>query len=266
MPRRLGQHFLRNTSALQLIATTLHPAANEVLIEIGPGHGELTRVLRSANAQVKIVAREKDTVLAKRLEKDFEDDGGIKILEGDVLASLPVLTLKPEFRDRNYKIVGNIPYYITGHLFRIVGELENKPTRCVFTVQKEVALRVCAMPPHMNRLAASIQSWADVKIIKTLDQNDFSPPPKVVSAIVLLELKPTVIKNVIYDAAIHALFAQPRKTIINNLLASTKQDRKVLLTRLSALGIAGNDRPQVLSVDRISSIAKIFFSNHRPEA
>ena len=87
------------------------------------------------------------------------------------------------------KIVGNIPYYITGKLLRIISELEHKPERTVLLIQKEVALRICATPPDMNRLAASVQFWADAEIIAHVPRNDFSPAPEVDSAVVVLNAK-----------------------------------------------------------------------------
>ena len=133
------------------------------IIEIGPGHGELTRLLQSADPSAPIVAIERDHLLAEKLRS--EPRGNLRIEEGDALALLPSLTESEPFKGADYKIVGNIPYYITGHLFRIIGDLEHKPTRCVFMVQKEVALRLCAAPPDMNRLAASVQFWANATII-----------------------------------------------------------------------------------------------------
>lgn len=257
--RRLGQHFLKNRSALYAIAEALELSPNDTVIEIGPGHGELTRVLRAASLKTKIVAVEKDRGLAEKLKNDFTADDGIDIREGDALVLLPALTRDPKFKDRNYKIAGNIPYYITGHLLKIVGEIGHGPVRCVFTIQKEVADRLCAQPPHMNRLAASIQFWANPKIIRVLPASDFNPPPKVASAIVSLETKPVSALGPAYYATVHALFAQPRKTIINNLAGSIEAKRDVLAKKLLILGIAPNDRPQNLSIKNIIEAAKVFF-------
>ena len=91
----------------------------------------------------------------------------------------------------DYKIAGNIPYYITGHLFRIIGDFKHGPKQCSFTIQKEVAERICAAPPRINRLAASVQFWASAKIIKMLSPSDFSPSPEVFSAIIVLKATET---------------------------------------------------------------------------
>ena len=164
--RKLGQHFLKNKSALRLIAESLDVMPNDTVIEIGPGHGELTEFLVATPAK-KIIAIEKDEDLYHALEKQFHTDDRVTIIQGDALKTLPSL-VKDLPSAGAYKIAGNIPYYITGHLFRIIGELEHRPEKCSFTIQEEVAERICAMPPRMNRLAASIQFWASAKIVKIL--------------------------------------------------------------------------------------------------
>ena len=245
--KNLGQHFLKNKSALRLIAESLELAPNDSIVEIGPGHGELTGFLRVASRESRLVLLEKDEKLFSLLEKKWGGDNDITIIHGDALRVLPVVVQNPKLKIQDYKIAGNIPYYITGHLFRILGELKHKPERCVFTIQKEVAERVCATPPHMNRLAASVQFWANAKIIKVLSANDFSPSPKVSSAVILL--KTNVLSSLDtkkYYAAVRALFAQPRKTLVNNLVGATGQKRTVVIEKLSTIGITPGYRPQNL--------------------
>ena len=113
----------------------------------------------------------------------------------------------------------------------------------------------------MNPLAASVQFWASVKTIKTLPGSDFSPPPKVSSAIIaLVAIEPYNIDAERYYAAVRALFAQPRKTLLNNLAKATGQNGDAAIEKLSAIGIIPNYRPQNLSVADIIAIAKTFFS------
>jgi 16S rRNA (adenine1518-N6/adenine1519-N6)-dimethyltransferase len=225
--KKLGQHFLKNKSALRFIAESLEVSADETIIEIGPGHGELTDFLITTPA-IKIIAIEKDENLYDAFLKAFQKDGRVTAARGDALKILPVVTQNSELKNQHYKIAGNIPYYITGHLFRILSELENKPERCLFTIQKEVAERICSVPPRMNRLSASVQFWANAKMIKSLPASDFNPPPKVASAIISLETKPGVnFDATSYYAAIRSIFAQPRKTLLNNLAKATGQKGKV---------------------------------------
>ena len=258
MPQKLGQHFLTNISALRLIAKTLDPHNDETVIEIGPGHGELTEQLLAANNQAHIIAIEKDEKLSALLKEKIGDNDRVTIIDGDALKAFPGLISDPKFKILNYKIVGNIPYYITGHLLRIVSELKNQPTRCVFTIQKEVAERICAEPPKMNRLAASVQYWATPNIVKILPASDFNPKPKVASAIISLEAKKIVDNAEDYYHAVRVLFAQPRKTIINNLAAGIDQKKEVISEKLLAIGMAPTSRPQDLSIENIVSITKRF--------
>ena len=137
--KKLGQHFLTNKTKLQKIVRALDLRADDSVIEIGPGHGELTNELRIKNYELKIIAIEKDEELVRYLQEKFAQDKNIEIIEGDILKILPEFAKSRKLKAKSYKIVGNIPYYITGHLLRIIGELKNKPSLVVLTVQKEVA-------------------------------------------------------------------------------------------------------------------------------
>ena len=257
--RKLGQHFLKNKSALQLIAGSLDLTPGDVVIEIGPGHGELTEFLLSSPVS-RIVLIEKDERLSRLLIEKFQGDARITVIAGDALNILRGVANVQGFSPHGYKVIGNIPYYITGHLFRILGELDPKPEQCSFTIQKEVAERVCASAPHMNRLAASVQLWARAKIIATLPAGDFSPPPKVSSAIIALTTtEPARPNDENYYIAVRALFAQPRKTLSNNLAGATHEKGDVVAKKLSMAGINPSGRPQNLSVKDILVIAESFF-------
>lgn len=257
--KKLGQHFLKNKSALRFIAESLEISANETVIEIGPGHGELTDFLVTTPA-IKIIAIEKDENLYDAFLREFQKDDRVTAACGDALKILPVVIQNFELKNQNYKIAGNIPYYITGHLFRILSELEHKPERCLFTIQKEVAERICSAPPRMNRLAASVQFWANAKMIKTLPASDFSPPPKVSSAIISLETIPDInFDTASYYAAVRGIFAQPRKTLLNNLSKATGLKGEIVAKKLSTISVIPNHRPQDLGVRDIMVIAKMFF-------
>ncbi|MFA5098816.1 MAG: 16S rRNA (adenine(1518)-N(6)/adenine(1519)-N(6))-dimethyltransferase RsmA [Candidatus Paceibacterota bacterium] len=248
--KSLGQNFLKNKSKLRKIAEVLELKKGDTVIEIGPGHGELTREIRNKSKEIRIIAIEKDVKLAEFLRKEFSEDKKIEIVEGDALKVLKsyVLDLK------SYKIAGNIPYYITGYLLRIISELKTKPDLTVLTIQKEVAQRICAQAPDMNLLAASVQFWADPKIISYISKKDFVPVPKVDSAIIRLRIKnkEIKIKDSDYYAFIKVLFKQPRKTIINNLSPSGKKEE--ILKTLLKTGIKPGDRPQNLNIEQIKKL------------
>ena len=272
MGKYLGQHFLINKDKLREIVETLELKSGDAVIEIGPGHGELTDELRIKNNELRIIAIEKDKKLADSLKEKFSGNKNIKIIHADVLKILPSIIHNSSFIIRGYKIVGNIPYYITGYLLRILGELENKPLLIVLTVQKEVAERICGAPPKMNLLAASVQFWAEPKIVDYISKRDFQPRPKVDSAIIKLTPKPSTLNVKPYYRLIKILFKQPRKTILNNLLNAdlrgferrlTQIDRKVdrkekIKEKLDKLGINPNARPQDLSIQQIKKLVLIY--------
>src|SRR5258708_9999603 len=208
MPNKLlGQHFLKNPSVAKNINRALAPTADDFILEVGPGNGELTSLLAEECQKVsgKILAIEKDAALAEQLKKEKRWEN-VEIVHGDVLTILPTL---PAIHGRKYKIVGNIPYYLTGHLLRIVSELSARPERAVFMVQKEVAERAVAEPPRMNRLAATIQFWAIPKIASIVTKQNFAPQPKIDSAILVLDSRSdkAAVPTDQYYAAVRALFA-----------------------------------------------------------
>jgi 16S rRNA (adenine1518-N6/adenine1519-N6)-dimethyltransferase len=264
----LGQHFLKNKSAIKQIVAALEIAEGDTIVEIGPGHGELTEIIDhgawSMKHEIKIFAIEKDKRLADALREKFRINKNIEIVDGDALKILPHLC--SVLHDSCFKIVGNIPYYITGHLLRVVGDLKKKPALCVFTVQKEVAERLAARPPRMNRLAASVQFWADTSMIAIVSRKDFFPQPEVDSAIIKLKIKnqKSKIEDAGYYAAVRMLFAQPRKTVLNNLEAGVKTEnknrkygREKAEEILIKIGVLPESRPQNLTIEDIVKITSL---------
>ncbi len=256
--KSLGQNFLMNKSKLRKIADVLELKKGDTVIEIGSGHGELTEELRIKNKELRIIAIEKDTEFAKALKEKFSKDKNIEIIEGDVLKVLPVLFGGFKLQALSFKIVGNIPYYITGYLLRIVSELELKPELMILTIQKEVAQRISAKPPKMNLLAASVQFWAEPKIIGYISKKDFRPAPKVDSAIIKLKATSDKqqVKSENYYKLIKILFKQPRKTIFNNLCGAKKIDADKCRKKLLKAGINPSDRPQNLEMGKLKEMLK----------
>ncbi len=263
MPRYLGQHFLISKNKLKKIVEALELKNGETIIEIGPGHGELTTVIKYQTSSVKIIAIEKDKKLIPFLQKKFALDKNIKIVDGDALKILPELTKK--LKNRNYKISGNIPYYITGRLLRILSELKNKPSLTVLTTQKEVAQRICSQPPRMNLLATSVQFWAKPKIAGYISKKDFRPQPLVDSAIIKLITKnePRGADN--YYQLIKTIFKHPRKTIKNNLAVALGklnfEKKNNFFEELQKSGINLASRPQNLEVEDLLKIQSILKKN-----
>lgn len=250
MPRKLGQHFLKDKSILKRIVQALDLRGSDVVVEIGPGHGELTEELRNQNPKLKIIAIELDKNLAHFLKNKFSGDKYIEIIEGDVLKILPEPNTRYKIQNTEYKLIGNIPYYITGHLLRIIGGLEHKPSKTVLLIQKEVAQKVCALSPHSSLLSLSVQFWADCKIIEIVSKKYFFPSPKVESAVIELATKKDGDKDGSvadeYYAFIKKAFKQPRKTLFNNLVSGGHAKEEALKI-INKLKLQKNDRPQILS-------------------
>ncbi len=237
--------------------------STETIIEIGPGYGELTlplaqKILSGGNKN-GLIAIERDQKLFDSLKA--EGAPALQLVHGDAIALLPKI-VPPS---GPYKLVGNLPYYATGRLIRIIGELEHKPELCVFMLQKEVAERIIAGPPKMNRLAASVQFWSHPTILCAAPKQYFSPPPAVDSAVVVLETRsdPFPASPDRYYEAVRRIFSQPRKTILNNLSlkksAGERVDKTEITRRLEALSIGPRDRPQNLAIPSIAAISEAFF-------
>lgn len=260
--QRLGQHFLKNTDAIKKIIATLDVQPGEIIIEIGPGKGALTLPLVE-NSASKIIAIEKDEILADELNKKIKEQGleNLEIIKGDALKILPDLIHNSQFiiPNSNYKIVGNIPYYITGKLLRTISDLKNKPKNCVLMVQKEVAERISSVPPYNNLLAAATSIWADVKIILKLKATEFDPPPEVDSAVIqLVPNKKILSEKELTDfyKLIHVIFKQPRKTLVNNIKDGLGLSREEIEKLLNSINLPLNSRPQDISVENILELAK----------
>jgi len=247
---KLGQHFLKDARALKRIVSALDINQDDVVLEIGPGRGALTKHLLKGYPK-KLIVVEKDKKLSEKLPEITEHNKILSIIEGDILKILP--EIPPP-----YKLVGNIPYYLTGNLLRTISELSNLPELIILTTQKEVAERMCSLPPKMNLLSASVRFWGEPEIIRYISKKSFNPPPKVDSAIIkIIPHKDN--KNIDskkYYKTLKILFGQPRKTIANNLSGSFNKNKSEIEEVLNSLSIEPKLRPQNLNVNDIIKLSK----------
>ena len=218
--KSLGQHFLHNPHYLGTLADAANIQKGEMVIEIGPGEGTLTKVLFERGARVVVV--EKDTRLIPVLQEKFAQEiknKQLDIVEGDALEFDVAKHLKNKGGD--YKVVGNIPYYITGALLRKYLTDKHQPTTLAFLIQKEVAERT-ARSKKESLLSLSVKAYGTPAYIKTVPRGAFNPPPMVDSAILLVsDISRKNFKNKKHEeqffALLHAGFAQKRKLLKRNV-------------------------------------------------
>jgi len=227
----LGQNFLIDKKALERIVGAANLQKKEVVLEIGPGNGNLTRFL--AKKAGSVIAVEKDLRLAEILEKNIAvwDAKNIRVVGSDILKiNLRNLVSSP------YKLVANLPYYITAPVIKKFLESEKQPRLMVLLVQKEVARRVCARVPDMNLLAVSVQFYSKPEIVDYVSKKSFWPQPKVDGAILRILPKKDKEKQVdpnLFFKIVKAGFSHPRKQLVNNLslLFVNKPKTKVKLEK-----------------------------------
>jgi 16S rRNA (adenine1518-N6/adenine1519-N6)-dimethyltransferase len=249
--KKWGQHFLRNRGAVMRIVEAVEPEPDDVVVEIGPGEGVLTEKL--AELPNELVAVEIDPELSDRLQAQFGDR--ITLVNGDAIdAPLP---------SRPYRAVGNLPYNAgTPILRRVVADPNCK--RAVFMLQKEVADRLVAKPGDeaYGYLTLFVRLYASARILMTLEPKSFYPPPKVRSAVVVLDpdRKPFVSDELI--ALISASFRMRRKKLVNNL--TDLWTREAIVAAMASAGIDEGIRAERLSLEDFARLGLILKStNHR---
>jgi 16S rRNA (adenine1518-N6/adenine1519-N6)-dimethyltransferase len=252
--RRFGQNFLIDKGILKKIIEVAELSEKDIVLEIGPGIGNLT--IEIAKKAKKVIAIEKDKrmveILGERLKEERIEN--VEIVNEDVLKFLP--SFKPK---KDYKVVANIPYYLTSRLIRNLLEAKRKPKLIVLMVQKEVAQRICAKPPKMNLLAVSVQFYAKPEIISFVSKKCFWPVPKVDSAIIKIseiKEKGAISNEKLFFKIVKAGFSQPRKQLINNLSKKLKIDKNKVRKWLLENGVLPEKRAQALSIKDWEKLAK----------
>lgn len=241
--KSLGQHWLHDHDALQAMVDAAAVMDTDTILEVGPGLGTLTAHLLKRAAQV--VAVEFDDILAANLPARFPD-ANLQVQHADIL-DFDFTALAPD-----YKVVANIPYYLTSNLVRVLSETTNQASVVTLLVQKEVAQRAAAGPRDMSLLSVSAQFYWEVSLGRIVEAELFTPPPKVDSQILILKrrsapLFPDVDPKQFFRI-VRAGFGERRKTLRNSLsggLHISKEDSEALL---SHAGIDPGLRAQALSL------------------
>jgi 16S rRNA (adenine1518-N6/adenine1519-N6)-dimethyltransferase len=249
--KSLGQHWLRDRDTLAYIADAADISPTDTVLEIGPGLGTLTsELLRQAG---RVVAVEFDSELARKLPGQFPGKN-LEVINQDIL------TFDLSQLPAGYKVVANVPYYITSKIVKLLMTAENKPATVVLLVQKEVAERLAAHAGDMSILAVSAQVFAEVELGDTVPASMFTPPPKVDSAVVTLRTRSSSLVNDTdekdFFRLVKAGFSAKRKKLRSSLSGGLGISKDQAAEFLAKTGIAPDSRAEDLSIEQWRSLLK----------
>lgn len=249
--KSLGQHWLEDELSLQAIVDTAEVSSGDVVLEIGPGTGTLTDVLLASDASV--FALEYDNQRYASLQKKYKNVSNITLLNGDIrtfdLSNLP----------SKYKIVANIPYYLTANLLRKLVDTPHKPVAASLLVQKEVAERVSAKPGKLSPIALFVQNYYEVTLKQLVPAQLFTPPPKVDSQILLLNHRRSPLFEIdeSFFKVVKAGFSEPRKKLPSSLGRGLGLPKSQALQVIQQAGIDPDVRPQVVAIEQWSKLTQL---------
>lgn len=249
--KSLGQHFLKNDAVPKWMCDAASLAPGETVLEIGPGTGALTKELLKRG--VSVIGLEADARAIEVLNETFAEEiasGTLQIHHTDV-RTLDLANIG--LRAGKYKVVANIPYYLSGHLFRSFLESDCQPSTLVFLVQREVAKRITASRERGEKeslLSLSVRAYGNPTYIRTVSRGHFNPPPQVDSAIIAItdihKRNFTSLDEAFFFNLLHLGFGQKRKQLLGNL--SAQFDREKVLHNFSTLGLPATVRAEDISI------------------
>jgi 16S rRNA (adenine1518-N6/adenine1519-N6)-dimethyltransferase len=256
--KTLGQNFLVDQTILGRIARASRLTAEDVVLEIGAGTGALTELL--ARDAGHVVALELDQELIPILEGELSGFDNVSVVQGDILGLNPVHLVEQVSQPRepshvHYKVVANLPYYITSAVLRHLLEADQRPELMVITVQREVAERIVAAPGDMSVLAVSVQFYGDPELLFRIKPGSFYPSPDVESAVLRVDVhsRPPLPEGQIdtFFTVVRAGYSQRRKQLHNSLSAGLGQriSKHEAAARLEEAGVDPRLRAQSLSIE-----------------
>ena len=268
----LGQSFLVAEWAYERILEAAQLSAQDVVLEIGPGLGTLTH--RLAQAAHHVIAVELDERMVNILNDTLAGHDNVTVHQGDILETDLAELLEPWIGPAEpaviYKVVANLPYYITSRALRHLLTAPVRPQRLVLMVQREVADRIVATPGDMSLLAVSVQVFGAPERVCRVPANAFYPRPNVDSAVLAVDIYP---EPRVPDALLRrffqvarAAFQQKRKQIHNSLVANLSLNRETVTDALEQAGIDRQRRPQTLSIDEWARLTVALYPTDDPDS
>ena len=260
--KSLGQHFLKDSRIAKQIVEAAIPGPDEIVIEVGPGTGSLTRLL--AERFGRVIAVEIDHRLSDLLTTDLSDLPRVQVVTGDVREFPPQALLKSHGgqlpgKRAGYKVVGNLPYYVASPIIRHFLESDCKPTKMVVMVQKEVAENMVAKPGKTGLLSLAVQVYGAPSIVIRVPASKFRPKPKVNSAVVAIDVypEPLVSDPARFFNLARAGFRAPRKQLHNSLVQGLETEAEVVRSALDRIGIDGRRRPSTLTIEEWDKLSEV---------
>ncbi len=263
--KSLGQNFLNSDWAIARVRDAADPTPGDIILEIGPGLGALTEMLLKFAG--KIVAVEKDHTLYEMLSDRFAPEIGknrLDLIEGDILKFDPGM-LK-FYKDFTYKLVANIPYNLTGQIFRKFLTAKYQPETMVVLIQKEVAARILARDGKESLLSLSIKAYGTPSLVTHVSRGNFTPAPRVDSSIIVIDnisrnhFSNTEVEKLFFKM-IHAGFAHKRKMLVKNMLDAKLGSKDFWEEVLQKRSLSAGIRAEDLSLGDWLFIAELMY-NH----
>lgn len=253
--KHLGQHWLHDRFVLDHIADCADVSSNDTVLEVGPGLGTLTSILlRRAK---RVISVEFDEDLARKLPGQFPGKD-LQVIHQDILQ------FDTRMLPAGYKVVANVPYYITSKIIQKFMTDENRPSVVVLLIQKEVAERAAARPGEMSVLAVSAQLYADVSLGDVVPAEYFTPPPKVDSQVLILQAKapqlPAGVDERQFFRVVKAGFSAKRKKLRSSLSGGLAIEKAAVETLLQQANIAPDARAEDLGMDEWRALAAAFYA------
>lgn len=258
--KSLGQHFLNSDVVPKWMCDAADLKAGDTVLEVGPGTGILTREILNRGAQV--ISLEADTRAILELNNNFAEQIAKErlIVHHTDVRTMDLGTL-PNISNNNFKVVANIPYYLSGMLFRMFLESDIQPTDLVFLVQKEVAKRATSCLKKGDKeslLSLSVQAYGDSEYVRSVGRGHFVPPPKVDSGIVAIHNISkdnfSSVDEKLFFTLLHLGFGQKRKQLLGNLASEYNRDK--LSTIFKELEISETIRAEDLDLKNWLSLTK----------
>jgi 16S rRNA (adenine1518-N6/adenine1519-N6)-dimethyltransferase len=252
--KKLGQHFLVDEAALETIISAANLTPDDIIVEVGPGGGVLTKEL--ARLSSRVIAVEIDDRLVRDLDRDLSSFGNVEIIHGDIL-NIPPQELLRETATQTYKVIANIPYYITSPILRHFLESKTRPSSMLVMVQKEVGEAISACNKN-SLLSLRIQFYSKPSIVASVPAKSFSPVPKVDSLILRLDVYPEPPLGIpdvdSFFNLIACGFRSPRKQLRNSLAHSLELPHDMAVLLLQSAGLSPRRRAETLSLEEWKSL------------